>query len=110
MEREGKKGRGNSEKVWESESRRGGSSCWEGIDLAGQSHGAGLRVPSERVGVRPKHGGLRKMKPLPRQIRRTGQSFLQEEISTNLKSKELSELSIQGGGEGKPNCYFNILR
>lgn len=45
------------------------------------------------------------------QIRRGGQSFLQEEISANLKSKELVEhiLSIQGGGERRPDGCFTIL-
>lgn len=114
MEREGKRGRGNGEGVWESKSRRGGSSCCEGSDLAGQSKGAELHVPSKGVGVRPKHGGLRKMKPLPHQIRRAQQSFPQEEISTNLNSpfKVLLKGDLEairpseGGNQSKQYYYF----
>lgn len=74
MERERKKRRGNSEEGWESGSMDR-AAAGEGSDLTGQSHGTGLHVPSQGVGVRAKHGGLRKMKPLPRQIRRAGHSL-----------------------------------
>lgn len=109
MEREKEKG-GETGSTSGRGSRCRGNSCWEGSDLTGGSHGARLDVRSEGVGVRPKHEGLSKTTLLLRQIRRGGQSFLQQEISTDLESRGLAEhvLSIQGSRGGIPYGWLTV--